>query len=421
MKPIFGLDFGTTNSALSVLKNGQAEILNIGSGQSARTIRSVMLFYQDKVFVGEEAVHQYLNNHLVGRFMQSIKSILASTHFGTTEIDSKKYTSEDLVAIILKTIKNRGEKILGQSVDDVIIGRPVIFSEDSKKDAIAESRLKKAAQMVGFKNIKFQLEPIAAALTYEKSIKNGKEEIVLIGDFGGGTSDFSIIKLRGGDYVKSNRKNDVLAVGGIYIAGEVFDSQIMYEKISPYFGKNAKYRGMTGKMIEIPKTIISDLCSWHTISRLRNRKTRDFIRQISGLSDDTASITNLENIIDYDFGFMVFKEIEEAKIRLTTNSSSEISFTNEYLTIQEILDLEEFNTLIQEKVQKVADCLDSTLRSSGLTAKDIDTVFITGGTSQIPIVQDLFIKRFGREKITQMDSFTSVAQGLGESAKYLFS
>ena len=420
MKPIFGLDFGTTNSALSVLRDGKVEIINIGHNNLIKTLRSVLYFYKNDVFVGDLAVNEYLSNHLNGRFMQSIKSILSSTHFGATEINNRRYTAEDLVSIILRTIKERGEKYLGHEVTDVVMGRPVIFSEDPKKDLIAENRLRKSAQMVGFKNIKFQLEPIAAALTYEQTINNGEEKIVLIGDFGGGTSDFSVIKLRGGNHAKDNRKNDVLSIGGIYIAGEAFDSRIMFHKISPYFGKFVKYRGMTGNMIDLPLNIFTELCSWHRISRLRERKIRDYIGQIKLLSDDIKAIENLENIIDHDFGFLLFREIEESKIRLTNSISSEIFFSNQYLTIRDEIQREEFNHLIKTRVDEVAQCLDLTIKSSGLEINEIDTVFTTGGTSQIPIIKQLFIDRFGTEKMTQMDAFTSVAQGLGESAKYLF-
>ncbi len=419
MKPVFGLDFGTTNSALSVLENGEVRVLNIGYNNLTNTLRSVLLFYKDEVFIGEEAVEQYLINHRVGRFMQSIKSILPSVNFGATKINTKLYEPEDLVAIILKTIKTRGELQLGQEVNDVVMGRPVIFSEDPRKDKIAEKRLVKAAIQAGFKNIEFQIEPIAAALAFEKTIQNNEEKIVVIGDFGGGTSDFSVIRLQGGSGAR-NRKKDILSVGGVYTAGEAFDSQIMFDKITPFFGRYAKYNVMGGAMIDMPKHIIYELSNRHTMYRLRSHKIRDFIRQIKSYSDDIQSIDNLEKIIDHDFGFLLFNEIENSKIRLTTSEFTNISFTNEYLQINESINLDEFNQLIKDDVKKIANCLDLTLKQSGLKPDKIDAVFTTGGTSQIKAIKKLFIDRFGKEKINEMDAFTSVAKGLGESAKYLF-
>lgn len=419
MKPVFGLDFGTTNCALSVLENDNVRVLNIGHNNLANTLRSVLLFFEDNVFVGEEAVEKYLSNHQVGRFMQSIKSILPSTNIGLTKINSNFYSPEELVSIVLREIKERGEQCLGQEVNDVVIGRPVIFSDNKSKDKIAESRLTKAAQLAGFKNIFFQIEPVAAALTFEKTMVKNSEKIVFIGDFGGGTSDFSVIRLRG-QTRSIDRTNDILSVGGIYKAGEAFDSHIMLEKISPYFGKYVKYSFMDGKMIDLPKHIIFELSNRHTMYRLRQPVVRKFIAQIKNLSDNVVAIQNLENLIDNDFGYLIFQEIEDAKIRLAKSKKSEIHFCNNYINIQTSIDLAEFNYLIANDVKQIADCLDLTLQKSGLKRAQIDEVFITGGTSQTVAINELLISRFGKNKINQIDAFTSVAHGLGESAKYFF-
>ncbi len=419
MKTIFGLDFGTTNSALSVLRNDKIEIVNIGY-QGQNTVRSILLFFQDSVLIGEEAIAFYLNNQLQGRFMQSIKSILPSASFGVTEINSRRYTPEELVAIILKHIKARGELVLQQEIEDVVIGRPVIFSQNPEKNQIAEKRLEKAAQLAGFKNVKFQLEPIAAALTYEQALTDNQEKLVLVGDFGGGTSDFSVIRLRKKSPLHLSRQGDVLAVGGIPLAGESLDSQIMLKQIARHFGKGSTYVSQPDKTIEFPGAIFSELCSWYKIHRLKAKKTRNLISQLKAFSKDRPAIEKLEKLIDHDLGFLVFRAIEEAKIRLTSEQQTKISLVNQYFSIKEDITQEKFNSYVQGNVSQISACLDDTVKQSGLTPRQIDAVFITGGTSNIPIIENLFIDRFGQEKIHRLNSFTSVALGLGISANYLF-
>lgn len=229
MQIVFGIDFGTTNSALSVYRNGTVEVVVVEENDNLGTLmRSVLYFSEENgIFAGNAAIRQYVEEGATGRFMQSIKTFLPNTSFVNTELFGKRYGIDDLVAIILRAIKARGEAHVGCPVESVVLGRPVVFSPDPNKDAIAEERLASAARKAGFKQVWFQYEPVAAALTFEESLAVGEERIVFIGDFGGGTSDFSVIRLQGGAFARSNRRSDVLALGGVYVAGDKFDSQIM--------------------------------------------------------------------------------------------------------------------------------------------------------------------------------------------------
>src|SRR3954453_19695797 len=283
MQIVFGIDFGTTNSALSVYRNGTVEVVAVdGNDRAGELMRSVLYFSEEnEIYSGSEAIRQYVGDGATGRFMQSIKTFLPNTSFDNTEIFGKRYAIDDLVAIILRKIKARGEAHVGCTVDSVVLGRPVVFSTDAAKDAVAEQRLQNAARKAGFKNIWFQYEPVAAALTFEETLLAGQERIVFIGDFGGGTSDFSVIRVKGGAFTRSDRRSDVLSLGGVYIAGDKFDSQIMWDKVAKYFGRGVKYKGM-GKeeLFDIPHSIIYTLCQWHRIPLLRTRKTREQIRLI---------------------------------------------------------------------------------------------------------------------------------------------
>lgn len=418
MQIVFGIDFGTTNSALSVYRNGTVEVLAVdGNGGAGELMRSVLYFSEEnEIYAGHEAISQYVSDGAAGRFMQSIKTFLPNTSFDSTEIFGKRYMIDDLVAIILRKLKASGEAHVGSTVDSVVLGRPVVFSPDAVKDAVAEKRLEKAARKAGFKNIWFQYEPVAAALAFESTLQAGQERTVFIGDFGGGTSDFSVIRVKGGAFDRSDRRSDVLSLGGVYVAGDKFDSQIMWDKVAHHFGRYARYRTM-GKddWVSIPKSIIYTLCQWHRIPLLRARKTRELIRVIKGTTDDRRALEHLENIISDNYGFFLFQAIEKAKCELSGREQALVSFTERDLCISEALGKGEFETLNAENFRQIADCIDEVVARSGLLPAQIDTVFLTGGTSRIPHIQNLFADRFGLDKLENRDAFTSVVHGLGSS------
>lgn len=423
MKPIFGIDFGTTNSALSLNRDGKVEVINIDLFNTVgKTMRTVLYFNEEReVFVGQEAISQYVNDGACGRFMQSIKAFLSNKTFESTNIYGKNYTIDDLVAIILRRIKTVGENYVGCQVDGVIMGRPVIFSEDPEKDALAQTRLERAARKAGFKEIQFQYEPIAAALTFEETLESREERSVIIGDFGGGTSDFTVIRLCGGKSSHIERRRDVLSLGGVYVGGDSFDSQIMWEKITKYFGRDVRYK-LVGKeeWMGMPIGIMLLLCQWHLIPFLRERKNREIISKVHASADNPMAVRNLENLIADNFGFVLFQAIEKAKCELSSMNNSRIFFKERDLIIDEFITRNEFEEINRENIKKIAHCIDDTIAKAGMNAAGIDTVFITGGTSHVPCIQKLFIERFGREKIRQMDAFTSVVCGLGLSASFLF-
>jgi len=415
---VFGIDFGTTNSALSVYRNGTVEVVAVdGNDGTGELMRSVLYFNEEhEIYAGNEAIRQYVGDGAAGRFMQSIKTFLPNTSFESTEVFGKRYGIDDLVAIILRKIKARGEAHVGCAVESVVLGRPVVFSTDAAKDAVAEQRLAKAARKAGFKHIWFQYEPVAAALAFEESLQAGQERIVFIGDFGGGTSDFSVIRVKGGAFARSDRRSDVLSLGGVYIAGDKFDSQIMWDKVAYHFGRYARYKTMgKDEWVNIPKSIIYTLCQWHRIPLLRARKTRELIRVIKGTTDARRAIEHLENIIHDNFGFFLFQAIEKAKCELSGQDQTVVHFTERDLLINEELGKGEFETLNADNFQQIAVCIDEVIARSGLLPAQIDTVFLTGGTSRIPHIQTLFAERFGRDKLEQRDAFTSVVHGLGSS------
>ncbi|WP_129127087.1 Hsp70 family protein [Geomonas oryzae] len=418
MKVVFGIDFGTTNSALSVYRDGKVEVVDIDETSANRSLmRSVLYFNEDdEIFTGQDAIGQYVGEGAAGRFMQSIKTFLPNRSFEGTEVFGKKYGIEDLVAIILRRIKAKGEAYVGAPVDSVVLGRPVVFSEDAEKDALAQLRLEKAARKAGFRHIHFQFEPVAAALSFEETLPAGAEKLVFIGDFGGGTSDFTVIRVKGGAFARADRRSDVLSIGGVYTAGDKFDSQIMWEKVAKYFGRGVKYKGMgKDELFDIPHSIIYTLCQWHRIPLLRTRKIREQIRLIKNAATDRQALENLEHLISDNYGFFLFQRIEKAKCELSQQDHAEISFRERNLVINEGISREEFEAINQENLNRISGTIDEVISRSGVGCDAIDTVFLTGGTSRIPMIRRLFEERFGPEKLENRNAFTSVVHGLGAS------
>ena len=417
-KTIFGLDFGTTNSAISINNGGDVKMVDIHwDGQTNKTMKSVVYYdpEEKELCVGQKAVDQYIDNDGYGRYIQSIKSFLPDPSFTYTTIRNRKYTLEDLISMILSNIKKAGEELTDKEVNEVVLGRPVVFSEDPKKDRIAQERLIKAAKIAGFKDIHMQYEPIAAALFYESQLKEGEEKVVLVGDFGGGTSDFTVIKVKGGKHKSTaDRKDDILSIGGVYIGGNTFDSIIMWDKVAKHFGRNVSINEpMCRTYYGLPYTVSSKLRQWHLMPQLRVPVILDDLKRIKVFSDDKKVIQNLISLIEDNHGYMLFQSIEKAKMELSFEIESNIIYEYFALQIKEQINRTELNASIINEVEKIISCVESAITDAGVGADQIDEVLLTGGSSYIPFIQRYFREKFGKEKVVHMDAFTSVAHGLG--------
>lgn len=423
METIFGIDFGTSNSALSVYRDGRVEIVDIDEhNPDGKTLRSVLYFDKDRnVYVGQEAIDHYVEDGASGRLLQSIKNFLSSDSFKSANIFGKPYTIEELAAIILRHIKKRGEKFVGHEVTKVVLGRPVTFSDEHQNDKLAEERLLAAAKLAGFTDIRFQFEPVAAALSFEDESLADKEKIMLVGDFGGGTSDFTVIRLSKDDNGRLKMKKDgVLSLSGLAVGGNVLDSAIMWHRITKYFGRGVTYKTMSGNKLDFPVHILRTLCKWHLIPHLNNYNMLESIRQIKVQSDNSGYIENLERLISYNFGFFLFQAIEKGKTELSARKMANVIYEDFGLKIDEEISRREFEEMIAEELQRIEKSVDEALLDAKLETNDIDSVILTGGTSYIPAVREIFVKRFGAAKVSQIDAFTSVVYGLGVSAPLLF-
>jgi hypothetical chaperone protein len=415
---LYGIDFGTTNSALAIFDEEKKEIVDTIIIPSLIYFPSIASPSQEKYVIGETAISSYLSDNMQGRFIKSIKQILSRSSFIETRIQNKRYSASDLVALILKELKERADQIIGYDCKKAVIGRPVFFDDDNtSKDTLAQTRLNKAAQIAGFTEVRFQFEPIGAAFAYEKTIEH--KERVLVGDLGGGTTDFTYLILDPSKIASKDRKSDMMATGGIYIGGDSFDSAFMWEKGTPYFGKNTVYEATPGKPLTVPKSLFANICTWDKMNFFNGLRIKKDIEDYFYYSGNDPLFKNLITLIDHNLGYSVFQAIEQTKIELSDADSSRFVYQKMGININEKLTLANYSELIAKDVAKISDYLDEFLASNDLDPKDIDSLFLTGGTSMVKSIQNLFKTRFPHLKINSGDNFKSVAKGLAYSG-YLF-
>ncbi len=421
-----GIDFGTSNLAVALLPKGEssifstskATVLPLGKNGST-TIPSYLFFPQEgkKYYLGDEAIEHYLSDNAQGRFVQSIKTLLPDTTFTSTAISGwGSYTIEDIVFCILSAMKHRFEPIIGQNIAAVVLGRPAVFSEDEDEDKIAEQRLLKAAKRAGFEHVRFQREPIAAALAYKHSLQ--KPELVFVGDFGGGTSDFTVMRLS--PYHIGDVDDEILAVNGVSIAGDTFNSAIMRDQLLKHFGYHAHYRSLGDKWLDVPTSAHYELCEWHQIPFLKGSRWRELIGRMIHSSDDKQGFMRLQALVEENLGYSLFQSIQEAKCALSSDQISRVKFNRSIINIDEEITRKGFEEMIEGCIKKLGSCIDRTLATADINATDVDAAFLTGGTSQTPRIHQLMGDKFGEEKLRSGDTFTSVAEGLALSAPYLF-
>lgn len=399
MKRAIGLDFGTTNSTIAIatsekdIRVAQFEL----DGKFTETFRSVLYFYhphdldsgRNQVVAGPEAITKYLAADPKGRLLQSLKSFLGNRIFTNTSLYRSAYTLEDLIAVIIRQLKAAAERQFGEVGATVVVGRPVHFSgaKNEDDDLFALDRLRKAIKAGGFDQVHFEYEPIAAAYSYEQQLDC--EQLVLIADFGGGTSDFSLLRLgpslKGG---KSSRRK-ILGTEGGAIGGNDFDGAIVRQLVSPRLGLNSKYKSH-GKLLPTPTSIYKEFERWHYLSFLKNQKTIKMLESIKANSLEADKIENLIHIIDYDLGFQLYRAVERTKLNLSSNENS--TFVFEGLPADIICDVtrSEFEAWINNYIVEIDLIVDRLLLNCHVEQREIDSVFLTGGSSFVPVVRNIF-------------------------------
>lgn len=422
---MIGLDFGTTNSAVgAVLRDGTCALASFPDGDgSTTTFRSVLHFPVDsdrshrlEPVAGPVAIQSYLDEGCEGRFLQSLKSHLASRLFTEAWIFGWKFTLEDLIAQILTPLRRAACEQLGDKGDRALLGRPVHFvagrerREDPESDAHAEARLKEAARRAGFEDVELEYEPVAAAFEYERSLDH--DELVLIGDFGGGTSDFCLVRLGPSFRNAEDRRASILGVDGVGVAGDAFDGRIVRHVVAPRLGLGTSRRSAEGTELPMPAWIYTRLERWEDVSFLAAPKTMETLRRLEREADEPTRIESLIELVEQDLGYLLYRAVESAKCGLSDAESTPFVFDHLRRRLRQEIRRDEMEEWLAPPLERMAACVDQLTERCGVAAGDVDRVFLTGGSSRVPCVRDLFARRFGADKLRGGRELTTVARGL---------
>ena len=424
-----GLDFGTTNSAIARVIDARPVLAHYAAvGGSTNTFPSILYFERRKEgtvtrltsAAGPAALQRYLEAEEKGRLIQSLKAYLADRRFDGTSVFSKRHTLEDMIALIVRHLLNDAKDDDRRSTMDdrrwtttrVVVGRPVHFSnaDDAADDEFALGRLRNAIAACGFTEIVFEFEPVAAAYSYEQSLD--RDELILIGDFGGGTSDFSVLRVGPTQRSRQRTPEDIIGTAGVALAGDAFDRRIIRHLVAPRLGLGSEYFSPPDKFLPIPSWPYERLERWHHLSFLNNKKDLEMLDRLRRRALIPERLEAFEHLIKSEMGFRLHEAVRRTKFDLSVRNETEFEFNCEPVSISKKVTRAEFEKWIEPELQSMAACVDGLLSSTGVTPQDIDHVFLTGGSSFVPAVRQIFVERFGVQKITGGEELTSVATGL---------
>jgi hypothetical chaperone protein len=410
------VDFGTSNSLLSyVSKDGIKPIFLEDNGPVLRSL--LYTPSQNKWYFGNDAIREYVNHEGEGRFLRSIKKFLPEPGHNGTLIFNKHFNIQEMVSIFLGELRKRANLAEGTNVEKIVLGRPALYSLDKELDQLAQDRMHKAAELAGYKEIIFCPEPIAAGLDYQ--MNDHHERIVLIADFGGGTSDFTLMKLSKKPY----SQEDILGLSGIFSAGDVLDGIMMKDFIAPHFGSHFEYKlPGSNNILSFPRNLLKKICSPAHITHLRERDTWEFLQHINKFalnSNDQMKMQNLFTLVECQLGFPLFNEIEKVKIKLGTNSDFDFDYQNFGINITQNVKDQEYRQSVMDSVDEIVATMMEVFKQSGLMPSQVDQICLTGGTSQFPLLKEKLRDIFGPEKLREHNIYQSVVNGLSQYASRL--
>jgi hypothetical chaperone protein len=409
MHTFCGLDFGTSNSTVGICINNNNRLVPLENDKP--TIRSAIFCdgEQKTWEFGQKGIDHYLEG-VPGRLMMALKSVLGTSLINDKTMVFNEYVSyADILGHFIKYIKTKAENTLGTSLTHAVLGRPVRFDDhDLEKDKLAQDTLESIALNLGFKEVSFQYEPIAAALAYETTIQ--KEQLALIIDMGGGTSDFTVIRLHP-KTTALDRSHDVLANCGIHIAGTDFDKKLSLHSVMPLLGMGSLVRGLSGD-IETPVTYYHDLTTWHTLNNLYDAKTISHVRSIQATAYQKHLIERLILVLRKKAGHHILDSVEQAKQRLSdqVETTLDLDFIESELHLA--LAQTTLNSTIEDLLDKITLRVKETVQMANVDFSAISAIFYTGGSTKIPVIRNKINELFPSAHVIQGDAFGSVGLGL---------
>ncbi|GEJ59234.1 Hsp70 family protein [Anaeromyxobacter diazotrophicus] len=413
---LYAIDFGTSNSLLAAANARRVfDPVPLDPSAPDPTILRSILCFPDAggAFVGSDALRQFIEHGAEARLLRSIKHYLGSRSFRGTVIRGRQLTAEQLVGSLLRNMRQRADAFFGTEVRRALLGRPVHF--DGGDDAFAEGRLRKAAELAGFEEVHFLPEPIAAARAFGAAAD--RDEVALIGDFGGGTSDFTVLRVG----PRALERADVLAVGGVAVAGDALDASLMRTRVSKHFGAEVQYRAPFGSnVLRMPHGVMQHLCSPAHLSMLQRRDIASFladVRRWSVSDEDRRRLDQLTTLVDDTQGFQLFEAIERAKRELSSAPRAEIAFSYPGIEVREPVTRPGFEDASRREVDAIARCLEDTVRSAGVAPGDIGVVCCTGGTAKVPRIAAEVRRLLPAARLEQFKGFHSVVEGLAREAQ----
>ncbi len=406
-----GIDFGTTNSAIAIR---QGDTVNLARFDDAETFRSVLYFPAGRkpVLGGPAAIENYLEEHAEGesggRLIQSVKSLLGTRSFTATNIGGRRYNAQDLVTVLLRLIRSAAGD--PDSKTGVTAGRPVRFvgAETPEDEQMAADRLIAAFGASGWGQARLALEPIGAAHSYESRLDH--DELILIADFGGGTSDFCLMPV-GPSARQAGRKRKVLGYAGVPLAGDAIDAAIIRNVVTPLLGEGTSYRSLN-KTLPVPASVYRKLERWHQLSFLRAPDVMRTLQSIEANALEPERIAKLIALVENDLGLQLHRAVQKAKFELSKSQTAQFRFVHSALEIEQTISRADFEEWIEPELDQIRSGVDRLLEETRTELTAVDRVFLTGGTSLVPAVRRVFEHLFGPERMSGGDEFTSVARGL---------
>jgi hypothetical chaperone protein len=404
---ICGLDFGTSNTTLGTMEGDAPELAALEIGHT--TIPSAIFYAADgAVLIGRKAIEAYVDG-VHGRLMRSLKSVLGTALIDeTTRMGRERTRFRDVIGYYLGAVKRRAEQATGRELRDVVHGRPVHFVDnDPEADAKAEQTLREIAREIGFDQVTFQFEPIAAALDYERQIST--EQIALIADIGGGTSDFSIVRIGPRRHGSADRASDILANDGVRIGGTDFDRQLSLGVVMPLFGFGS---AMKRAGLEVPSRYFHDLATWSNINRMYETSVTAELRQVRREAREPALLDRLMRVIDEQRGHTLAMEVEEAKIALAEQRQASVPLEWVAPGLAAAVGRPDLVGHTRQLAERIAARVKNCLAQARLSADDIDAVFLTGGSVRLAHVRKAITQAVPSARIVEGDTFGAVGKGL---------
>jgi hypothetical chaperone protein len=411
-----GIDFGTSNSTIAITLDGQITLVPVEEGHV--TIPSAIFFRHtdNRAFYGRKAVNLFFNRQQ-GRFMRSLKRVLGTSLMKQgTLVNGTAMNFATIITAFIKNLKEQADAVAGQPIDSVVMGRPVHFVDnDPQADVQAEAELKAIAQRIGFKHIAFQYEPIAAAFAHEANVSG--EQLALVADLGGGTSDFTIIRLSNRYANKPDRSSDILANTGVRIGGNDFDKALSLAAIMPEIG----YRSTYGpKYLEVPLKPFHDLAEWSKVNFLYTPKMLMQVRQYLHESHDKKRLGRLLSVLQHETGHLLLAAAEETKIALSVEEAYSAAFDFVESDLRIPIKRNLFEAAIADDVDQIMNSVKACLQEAAVQPEAIDLVILTGGSTEVQSVQMAFKQLFAHAAIADQNKLSSVGLGLGYDSQRKF-